>query len=76
MALVDDVETYCEGGVWKSRWLHGSKPFAAGGGRARQIMKGAVVAHWYGVDHIVRNPDGTIAERSSYRSGHGGTPVP
>ncbi|TDO55231.1 hypothetical protein EV651_115195 [Kribbella sp. VKM Ac-2571] len=24
------------------------------------------MAQWYGVDHIVTNPDGTIAERNSY----------
>jgi hypothetical protein len=67
MGAVDDVETYCEDGVWKTRWRHSTKPFAAGGGKQRQISQGATVAHWYGVDHIITNPDGTIAEQISYR---------
>ena len=25
------------------------------------------MAQWYGVDHIITNPDGTIAEHNSYR---------
>jgi hypothetical protein len=25
------------------------------------------VAQWYGVDHIITNPDGTTAEHNSYR---------
>jgi hypothetical protein len=64
VAVVDDIETYCENGVWKTRWQHSAEPFATGGGRERQITKGAVVAHWYGVDHIVRSPDGSIAEHN------------
>jgi len=67
MAPVDDVETYCESGVWKTRWQRSTEPFSAGGGRERQIGKGATVASWYRVDHIIRNPDGTIAEHNSYR---------
>jgi hypothetical protein len=66
MAAIDDVETYSEGGVWKTRWLHSAQPFATGT-RERQISQGATVAAWYGVDHIIRNPDGTIAEHNSYR---------
>jgi len=41
--------------------------FAAGGGRQRQVSQGATVAQWYGVDHIIINPDGTLAEHNSYR---------
>jgi hypothetical protein len=66
MAL-DDVETYCENGVWKTRWQHSPEAFAAGGGRQRQISQGAAVAIWYGVDHIITNPDGSTAEQNSYR---------
>ena len=64
---VDDIETYFEDGIWKTRWRNGEEPFAAGGGRHRQTSQGAIVACWYGVDHIVTNPDGTIAEHNSYR---------
>lgn len=76
MAPVDDVETYCEAGVWKTRWLHSAEPFATDGGRQRQICQGATVASWYGVDHIIKNPDGTIAERNSYSYGPEPDPDP
>ncbi|MFF0344753.1 hypothetical protein [Kribbella sp. NPDC004875] len=67
MAPVDDIETYCDNGIWKTRWRSSPKPFAAGGGRERQVFQGATVAQWYGVDHIIINPDGTTAEHNSYR---------
>jgi hypothetical protein len=56
MAPLEDVETYCENGVWKSRWRNSPEPFATGGGKDRQISQGATVAQWYG----------TIAEHNSY----------
>jgi hypothetical protein len=67
MTPVDAVETYCEKGIWKNRWRGSTKPFASGGGKQHQISQGAAVAIWHGVDHIVTNPDGSTAERNSYR---------
>lgn len=67
MPPLDNLETYCENGIWKTCWRHSTKPFAAGGGKQRQVSQGATVAQWYGVDHIVTNPDGTLAEHTSYR---------
>jgi hypothetical protein len=67
MDPVDDIETYCDNGVWKTRWRNSAEPFAAGGSRDRQVSHGATVAQWYGVDHIITNPDGTTAEHNSYR---------
>lgn len=67
MAPVDDIETYCDDGVWKTRWRNSPEPFSAGGGRDRQVFQGATVAQWYGVDHIITNPDGSTAEHNSYR---------
>jgi hypothetical protein len=67
MVSIDDIETYCEDGVWKTRWYHSTEPFATGGSRQRQISQGATVAQWYGVDHIIKNPDGTVADQTSYR---------
>ncbi|MEU8222446.1 hypothetical protein [Kribbella sp. NPDC048915] len=64
---VDDIETYCENGIWKTRWRTTGKPIAAGGDKLDQVSQGATVAQWYGVDHIVMNPDGSVAERNSYR---------
>ncbi|MFC9694989.1 hypothetical protein ACFTSF_40960 [Kribbella sp. NPDC056951] len=68
MAPVDDIETYSENDVWKTRWRNSTAPFAADGGKQRQVSQGATVAQWYGVDHIIIiNPDGTLAEHNSYR---------
>ena len=67
MAWIDGIETYCENGVWKSRWQHSTEPFATGGGKQRQICKGAAVAQWYGVDHTIKNPDASVAEHNTYR---------
>ena len=67
MGPIDDVETYCENGVWKTRWRNSAKPFAAGGGKAASGQprrnRGAVERrrpHHH-------QPDGTIAEHNSYR---------
>jgi hypothetical protein len=67
MAPIDDVETYCDNGIWKTRWRNSTKPFAAGGSKHQQVGQGATVAQWYGVDHIITNPDGTVDEHNSYR---------
>ena len=56
MASADDIETYSENGVWKTRWRHSTYPFAAGGGKDRQVSQGTTVACCYGVDHIITNP--------------------
>lgn len=70
MGSIGNIETYCEGGVWKTRWQHSDHPFASGGGRERQIAQGATVACWYGVDHIIRDESGAVVERNSYRYRH------
>jgi hypothetical protein len=77
MAPLDDIETYCDNGTWKTRWRNSRKPFAAGGDKQRQVSQGATVAQWYGVDHIVINPDGTVEEHNSYRylRDHSASPV-
>lgn len=63
MAPIDDVETFCENRVWKTRWRRSPEPFTVGGGKQYQISQGATVACWY----IITNPDGTTAEHNSYR---------
>jgi hypothetical protein len=65
------VETYYENGKWISRWQDDAQPFATGGIRRLQVARGAQVACWNRVDHIIRNPDGTIAEHNTYRGSRG-----
>jgi len=67
MAPLDDIETYYESGQWKCRWSTSNEPFATGDDRERQIAQGGTVAAWYGVDHIIRDADGTVVARNSYR---------
>ena len=67
---MENVETYCKDGIWQTGWVHSVVPFSTGGTREHQVAKGATVARWYEVDHIVRNPDGTVAEHVSYRPAH------
>jgi len=64
MTPLDDIETYCDASVWKTRWSGSAEPFSSGRDRQRQVSQGATIAAWYGVDHIVRNPDGSVAQRS------------
>ncbi len=67
--MAADVETYCEEGVWKNRRQDCERPFSSGSSRRRQIAVGAEVARWGQARHIIRNPDGTIAEINIYSAG-------
>ncbi len=60
------VETYFEEGQWRSRRQGTDTPFALGGSRTDQQLRGRLAAQREGVEHIIRNPDGDIVERSSY----------
>ncbi|MEU4392107.1 DUF2188 domain-containing protein [Kribbella sp. NPDC023855] len=65
---MQDIETFYEDGSWKCRWAGGRRaPFATGPDRERMIEQGSIVARWYGVDHIIRDSDGTVAEKNCYR---------
>jgi hypothetical protein len=70
------VETLYESGLWQTRWQRGvggsegtDEPFALGQSRERMIAAGAEVARWNQVPHLIRNPDGSVAELDSYGSG-------
>lgn len=60
------VETYYENGTWRSRHQGVTKPFASGGTKAEQVARGRETARREGVEHIIKNRDGSISERNSY----------
>ena len=60
------IETYNEGGQWKSRRQGSSRAFSVGGTKAEQQSTGRAAAKRDGVEHVVKNLDGTIGQRNSY----------
>lgn len=60
------VETYNEGGQWKSRRQGSQRAFAVGGTKAEQTAKGRDAAKSDGVEHTIKKMDGTIGEKNSY----------
>ncbi len=60
------IETYHEGGQWKSRRQGSDRAFAVGGTKAEQTAQGREAAKRDGVEHIIKKLDGTIGEKNSY----------
>ena len=60
------VETYNEGGQWKSRRQGSSRAFAVGGNKIDQVAQGRAAAKRDGVEHTIKKLDGTIGEMNSY----------
>lgn len=63
-----DISTYNEDGVWKSKVEGSSRAAHAGGAKTEQQAIGPNMAQARGVEHTIRNLDGTIAEKNSYGS--------
>lgn len=61
-----NIETYNEGGQWKSRRQGASRAFAVGGTKAEQQAEGRAAAKRDGVEHVIKNLDGTIGQKNSY----------
>ncbi len=62
------IETYHEDGQWKSRRQGNQRAFAAGGTKAEQTAQGREAAVRDGVEHTIKNMDGTIGRKNSYGS--------
>ncbi len=61
-----DIETYHEDGQWKSRRQGSERAFGVGGTKEEQIAQGREAARRDGVEHVIKNLDGTIGEKTSY----------
>lgn len=60
------IETYHEGGQWRSRRQGSNRALSVGGTKAEQVAKGRAAAQRDGVEHIIKKLDGTIGARNSY----------
>ena len=61
-----DVNTYPEHGQWNNRVEGETEPSSSHPTREEAASRGRQMAMVRKVEHIVREPDGTIAERTSY----------
>lgn len=61
-----DINTYNEGGVWKSKVEGSDRAAHTGGTKAEQQVVGRQMAKARKVEHTVRKIDGTIGEKNSY----------
>ena len=60
-----DVETYYADNMWSNR-IEGHEKVGNYQTKDRAIEAGRDLARDLGVEHIIKNQDGTIAERSTY----------
>lgn len=61
-----DVSTYNEGGEWKSKVEGSGRAAHVGGTKAEQQAIGRDMAKARGVEHVIKNLDGTIGQKNSY----------
>lgn len=62
-----DIETYHENGRWHSRREGtGEAPFSSSATKDEAVRAGRDRARELKVEHIIKNMDGTIAEKNSY----------
>jgi hypothetical protein len=69
-----DVETYHQDGMWKNKVEGDDSAESTHDTKDGAIQAGRDMARSRKVEHIIKNMDGTIAERSSY--GHDPRNVP
>ncbi|MET4224559.1 DUF2188 domain-containing protein [Oerskovia enterophila] len=63
---MDVIETFPEDNIWKNRRQRDAMAFAVFDTRAEAVVAGREVAIREGAEHVVRDLDGTIRERTSY----------
>jgi hypothetical protein len=61
-----DVETYYEGGVWKNKIEGNSRASNTGATKAEVQTEGRRMAIANDVEHVIRNKDGEIGQKSTY----------
>jgi hypothetical protein len=61
-----DVETYHENGQWKNKVEGNTRASSTHDTKDEATAKGREMAKDAGVEHIIRNLDGKIAERQTY----------
>jgi hypothetical protein len=61
-----NVETYFEGTEWHSRVQGDERPFHTSDTKERAVQAGRDEARARGVEHVVKEQDGSIGEKHSY----------
>jgi hypothetical protein len=62
-----DIETYYEDGEWKNKREGNGRAFGAGyGTKDEAVAAGRDAAQNDGVEHVIKNQDGTISGKNSY----------
>ncbi len=61
-----DIETYYEDGQWKNRPQGNDRASNTAETKAEAQAKGREMAIDRGVEHIIKNQDGTIGARNTY----------
>jgi hypothetical protein len=60
------IETYHQDGQWKNRHEGSSEVLSTHSTKDEAVQAGRDAAREAGVEHIIKNLDGRIAERNSY----------
>lgn len=68
MAKIGTVETYFEDGQWKNKVGGNAEPSNAFDTKQEAQEKGREMAKALKAEHVIKNKDGTIAEKNSYGS--------
>ena len=63
---IGDIETYYESGQWKNKVEGSSRAANSFDTKASAETKGREMARQRGVEHIIRNRDGSIGSRNTY----------
>jgi hypothetical protein len=61
-----DIETYYEDGVWKNRPQGNERASNTAATKAEAQAVGREMAKVRGVEHVIKNKDGTIGQKNSY----------
>jgi hypothetical protein len=64
---VGDVETYYEDGRWKNKVVGSARAASVHQTQSAAVGAGRQMAALREVEHIIRDVDGTIVERNTYR---------
>lgn len=61
-----DIETYYEDGTWKNKVQGSSRAANTAPTKAEAQARGREMAKERGVEHVIKNQDGTIGARNTY----------
>lgn len=69
-----DIETYYEDGKWKNRPQGNDRASNTADRKADAVATGRKMANERGVEHVIKNMDGTIGKGSGSKQSYGKDP--